>query len=195
VKGAWLVIALVGLLAGCVDAGDPPWWLDHDRIVAVRLEPPAIQPGESAMVDALIAHRGAPTTDDQPVAATVVSPRALFTAVHYNLDHWQIDCPPVAEQTSLVVEMRFPAGEVATKTVVLGDTHANPAAPALAVPDPVPLHQDIALGDAEWFTSCGTLDASRTTLRVDEPCDGELVGVVRDLGGGVAWQVVPLHAQ
>ena len=124
-----------------------------------------------------------------------MSPRALFTAVHYNIDHWQIDCPPVTAPTPLVVEMRFSSGEVATKTVVLGDTHANPAAPMFAVPDPVPLHEDIALGDAEWFTSCGALDTPRTTLRVDEPCDGKLVGVVRDLGGGVAWQVMPLHAQ
>lgn len=189
-KRAWLLV-----LAGCVDAADPVWSLDHDRIVAVRAQAPAIQPGESAMLDALIAHRGAPTTDDQPVAMAAVSPRALYTAVHYNIDHWQIDCPPVTEQTPLVVEMRFPSGAVATKTIVLGGTHANPAAPAVVVPDPVPLHQDIVLGDAEWFTSCGTLDTARTTLRIDEPCTGELVGVVRDLGGGVAWQVVPLHAQ
>ena len=78
--------------------------------------------------------------------------------------------------------------------MLLGDTHANPAPPMFAVPDPVPLHR-LALPAAEWFTSCGTLDEPRTTLRIDEPCDGELVGVVRDRGGGVAWQVSPLHAR
>lgn len=190
-KRACVLVAL----AGCIEAGDPVWSLDHERIVAVRAQPPQIRPGETARLDALIAHRGATTTDDAPVAVVVVSPRALFTAAHYNVDHWQIDCPPVTSVTRLVVEMRFPAGEVATKTVVLGDTHENPTAPAFAVPDPAPLHEDIALGDAEWFTSCGALDATRTTLRVDERCDGELVAVVHDLGGGVAWQVVPLHAR
>ena len=203
---AWLlvIVALAGcvVLGGCVDAGDPSWSLGHEHVVAVRAEPPALRPGESARLDGLIAHPAAPTSDDQPAVVVVVSPRELFTAVHYNIDHWQIDCPPVAEPTPLVVEMRFPAGDVATKTVMLGDMHENPAPPMVAIPDPVPLHADIALPAAEWFTSCGTLDAARpasdgqhTTLRVDEPCEGELVGVVRDLAGGVAWQVSPLHAR
>jgi hypothetical protein len=30
---------------------------------------------------------------------------------------------------------------------------------------------------------------------VEEPCDGELVVVVRDALGGVAWQVLPLHVE
>ena len=180
-------------LAACVDAGESSSSLNHEHVVAVRAQPAAIEPGGVATLDGLLAHADAPTTDEQPIVMTAKSPIALFTAVHFEFDHWQIECPAVAEPTPLVVEMRFASGEVATKIVVLGDTHANPAAPAIGVPDPVPLHEDVALGDAEWFTSCGTLRG--TTLRVDEPCEGELVGVVRDLGGGVAWTVVPLHAR
>ena len=183
-------IALV-LLAGCVDASDPPWLLDHDRIVAVAAEPPRIVPGESARITALVAHRGAAVSEEQPVVMTVIAPRELYLAVHYNLDHWQIDCPVVAEPTELEVELRVADGEVATKQIWLGETGANPIVTA-SVPDPFPRGMDVDLGDGEWFTSCGTLRGS--VLRVDAPCDGQLVVVVRAGDGGVAWQVVPLHA-
>lgn len=187
----WLVLVL---LAGCVDAGAPPWQLDHDRVLAVAFDPPRILPGQSARVTALVAHRGAPVApvdEEQPVAMTVVSPRELYTAVHYNLDHWQVDCPMVAAPTELEVELRLPPGEVATKTIWLGETGANPTVMA-SVPDPFPRGEDVELGAGEWFTSCGTLRGS--TLRVDAPCDGQVVVVVRADDGGVAWQVLPLHA-
>ena len=183
---------LACLLAGCVDASDPPWQLDHDRVLAVAADPPRVLPGQSARVSALVAHAGAPVDEEQPVAMTVVSPRELYTAVHYNLDHWQIDAPAVTEPTALVVEMRLPPGEVATKTVWLGLSGANPTV-AATVPDPFPRGRDVELGDGEWFTSCGTLRG--TTLRVDQTCDGQLVVVVRDGDGGVGWQVLALRVQ
>lgn len=178
------------LVAGCVDASAPPWLLDHDRVVAVTAEPPGIVPGQSARITALVAHAGAPVDEEQPVAMTVVSPRELYTAVHFNIDHWQIDCPAVPAPTALEVELRLPAGEVATKQVWLGETRANPPASA-SVPDPFPRGSDVDLGAGEWFTSCGTLRGS--VLRVDAPCDGQLVVVVRDGHAGVAWQVLALH--
>ena len=186
-------LALV-LLAGCVDASDPPWQLDHDRVVAVAADPPRIAPGQSARITALVAHAGAPVDEEQPVAMTVVSPRDLYTAVHYNIDHWQIDCPPLTAPTALEVEMRLPAGEIATKTIWLGGTGANPQVSA-SVPDPFPRGRDVDLGAGEWFTSCGTLRGPHlSVLRVDEPCEGQVVVVVRDGAGGVAWQVLALHA-
>ena len=184
-------LVLVVALWGCVDASDPPWQLDHDRVVAVAADPPRILPGDSARITALVAHAGAPVDEEQPVAMTVVSPRELYTAVHYNLDHWQIDCPAVAEPTELEVELRLPPGEVATKKIWLGETGANPPISA-SVPNPFPRAMDVDLGSGEWFTSCGTLRGS--VLRVDAPCEGEVVVVVRADDGGVAWQVVPLHA-
>ncbi len=183
-------LALV-VFAGCVDAGDPPWQLDHDRIVAVASDPAGLVPGESARITALVAHRGGPLDEEQPVAMTVVSPRELSTAVHYNIDHWQIDCPVVAAPTALEVELRVPAGEVATKRIWLGMALANPAVSA-TVPDPFPRGSDVDLGPGEWFSSCGTLRGSQ--LRVDAPCDGQVVVVVRDDAGGLAWQVFALHA-
>jgi hypothetical protein len=185
------------LLTGCVEASDPPWQLDHDRIVAVAADPPGILPGETARVTALVAHRGAAPSsvdEEQPVAMTVVSPRELYTAVHYNLDHWQIDCPDVAGPTELEVELRVASGEVATKQLWLGEAGANPTVTA-SVADPFPRGVDVDLGEGEWFTSCGTLRGPHlSVLRVDEACDGQVVVVVRRDDGGVAWQVFPLHA-
>jgi hypothetical protein len=188
VRCALLLIAL----AACVDDSDPPWQLHHDRVLAIAAEPPGILPGQSATITGLLAHADAPVSEEQPVAVTALSPRALFAAVHYNVDHWQIDCPTVATPTPLVVEMRFAAGEVATKTVWLGTARSNPAPPIYQVPDPVPLHVDIDLrADDTWFTSCGTLDG--TTWREDDPCAGELVGVHRDADTGVSWRVWPVQ--
>jgi hypothetical protein len=49
-----------------------------------------------------------------------------------------------------------------------------------------------------WLTSCGTLrddTMPRAIHVVDEACDGELVVVVRDGDGGVAWVVQQIHAE
>jgi hypothetical protein len=180
--------ALALVVAGCVDAGTPPWQLAHDRVLAIAAEPPGIMPGQSATLDALLAHADGPVTEDQPVVVTAVSPRALFAAVHYNVDHWQIDCPAVAAPTPLVIEMRFAPGEVATKTIWLGTPRVNPEPPIGQPPDPVPLFVDIDLSaDDAWFTSCGTIDG--TTWREEDPCAGQLVGVHRDADNGVSWRV------
>jgi len=51
VKAAWLVVVVA-----CGGDVDPPWQLDHDRIVAVRATPPHIAAGETATLDVLRAH-------------------------------------------------------------------------------------------------------------------------------------------
>lgn len=182
----------VMVLAGCVDASDPAWQLDHDRIVAVHTEPAGVAAGEVAQISGLIAHRGGPTTEERPIIVTALSPRELFTAVHYNLDHFEIEGPMLDAPTPLTIEMRFASGEVATKIIWLDEHRENPGATA-TVPDPFPLHDDIDLGPGEWFTSCGTLNG--TVLRVDAPCDGEIVRVVRDADDGVSWAVRNLQSR
>jgi hypothetical protein len=179
------------LLAGCVDAADPPWQLDHDRIVAVRTEPAGVAAGEVAAISGLLAHRRGPTSEEAPIIVTALTPHELFTAVHYNLDHFEIDGPALATPTPLTIEMRFAGGEVATKIIWLGQHRENPAATA-TVPDPFPLHEDVDLGPGEWFTSCGTLRG--TVLRVDAACTGEVVRVVRDADNGVSWAVRNLQS-
>ncbi len=213
-------VLLVLACAGCVDAGDPPWQLDHDRIVAVRSEPPAILPGEVARIDALLAHAGGPTTTEVPSSATAAgAPADLFTAVHFNIDHWEIDGPDDAKLAQaraelglaadapvpLEVSLQFPGPLYATKIVVLGASYANPTASVeidgAAAPTSIALaaHREVSLRvDAQiarWFTSCGELrdhDEPTATLVTAGACTGELVIIVRDNRGGTFWQAFPL---
>jgi hypothetical protein len=212
-----------GLLLVVAACSEParlePWQLDHDRVVAVRSTPPGIAPGEIALFDTLIAHAGGPTTIEPVVNATAPSaPGGLYTAVHFYIDHWQVD-GPTQEQLDgartelglaagapvpLDVSLELPGPLYAEKTVWLGDSRANPPAPALTY-GPTLAHGEHELvvaapanGSVRWLTSCGTLrDPSEPQAihAVDEPCVGELVVVVRDDAGGVAWQVLPIRIE
>lgn len=212
-------LPLLALAACSVDTADPPWRLDHDRIVAVRVTPPHLVPGAIGNIDALVAHADGPTTVEPPRAASAVdAPGGLFTAVHFYIDHWQIDGPDQAALDPARAELGLPADapvpiEVtvsvagplyATKRVWLGDTSENPPTPAFTYgPDlqrgEQPLVYDVPpLWSLRWLTSCGSLRDDATTHAthvIEGACDGELVLVVRDPVGGVAWQVLPVHAE
>ena len=180
--------ALLVLLASCVDASEPSWQLRHERVLAVQTTPAGIAEGETALIDGLLSHEDGSLTEEQPVAVAVLSPHELFTAVHYNVDHWQIDGVHVDTATPLEIEMRFARGEVATKQVVLGahvDNRVPPSAPA-----PPALHGNVALPDGSWYTDCGTIDDA--TWRIDSACEGTLVGVVRS-APSVAWTIASVH--
>jgi hypothetical protein len=215
-KRALLVLAV----AACdVETTDPPWSLDHDRVVAVRAEPPHIAPGEIALLDALVAHAGAPTTTERPVSATAPNaPAGLFTAVHFYIDHWRVDGPPESALAAaraelglspnaavpLTVAIEVPGSLYATKIVWLGDRHVNPAPPSITLPTTIeagrayPLDIDLAPGwSVRWLTSCGSLTGDTTphaSLAVAAPCEGEVVVVVRDPAGGTTWHVVTFRA-
>jgi hypothetical protein len=149
-------LVVLALLGGCIGDIDPSWQLDHDRIVAVRATPPHISVGEVADLDALIAHKGAPTDVGFPIGVTAVPsnpPADLFTAVHFDLTKWEIDGRLVTEAqlaeartalqlapgapVPLVVTMQFPdAGQqkmIANKTIYLGDSRANPTMPPVTI--------------------------------------------------------------
>jgi hypothetical protein len=209
------------VLAACTEPTTlEPWQLDHDRVVAVRSEPPHIAPGEVALIDALLAHEGGPTTVEVTRHATAAdAPGDLFSAVHFNIDRWQIDGPDEAHLAAARAELGLPDGApvpldvtvefsgplYALKTVWLGDSRANPPAPAFSYGPELAVGSEHALVFApppgrsvRWLTSCGTLvDATEplATHIVDEACEGELVLVLRDADGGVAWQVLPIRAQ
>jgi hypothetical protein len=211
---------LLLLVPACTaPAGLEPWQLDHDRVVAVRATPPGIAPGEIALFDSLIAHADGPTSIESVVnAAAPSAPGGLFTAVHFYIDHWQVDGPPPAQldvaraelglaadaPVPLDVSLELPGSLYAAKTVWLGESRANPPAPALTYGPMLARGEhplSIALpagGSVRWLTSCGTLrdhTEPRATHVVDEPCDGELVVVVRDGAGGVAWRVLPIRIE
>jgi hypothetical protein len=99
------------------------------------------------------------------------------------------------------------------KTVWLGEPSQNPIVPPVTI-DGVPAGAEIVLPigrdvylsvDApnlrvNWLTSVGTLfqdDVATSFVRVlpDDSREGELVVVVRDSEGGVAWQVWSVRAE
>jgi len=99
------------------------------------------------------------------------------------------------------------------KTVWLGEPSLNPVVPPITVEGAaagdeivVPIGRDIYLSvDApglrvNWLTSVGSLfqdDVATAFVRVlpEDRQSGELVVVVRDAEGGVAWQVWPMRAE
>jgi hypothetical protein len=196
VRCAIVVIAC----AGCAGQLDPSWELDHDRIVAVRATPPHVSAGEVAVLDALVAHAGAPTDVEQPIA--VAAPTELAPG-------------GAGSPVQLEIEAQFPPSNghqlVAVKTVWFGDHQENPTLGAVTVggvvPDAtigVPVDVDVALtidlpagSSVCWLTSLGTLqfdDEPTAILHVahGDAGSGELAVVVRDATGGVAWQVWPM---
>lgn len=142
-----LVIA-AALLVGCNADVDPPWQLDHDRIIAVRATPPRILPGERADLDLLIGRAGNSPVELAPHAATVISPTSLAGALAAEGDRWVVTAPTDAQLAAARAELElapdapvplvvgvavtqsaFPSGAgpfSAIKTVWLGASAQNP---------------------------------------------------------------------
>ncbi len=151
---AVLVIAM--LATGCIDAIDPKWTLDHDHIVAMRLSRPGLAPGESALIDALVAHEGAPVTIEEPLeAAGVTTAPSLEGAIYTDGGRWYAYGPSEAtlalarEELGLAADAPVPldvyaafarpSGEpmIAKKRVWLGVALHNPAPPVAAMNDAI----------------------------------------------------------
>ena len=100
------------------------------------------------------------------------------------------------------------------KTVWLGEPSYNPAIPPITIDGApageeivIPIGRDVYLSMAvpdglrvNWLTSVGSLfqdDVATSFVRVlpEDRKSGELVVVVRDREGGVAWQVWPMRAE
>jgi hypothetical protein len=178
--------ALLVLVAACASDVDPPWQLDHDRIIAVRATPPHIPAGATAKLDVLVGHKGAPTDVQPPDATQVVSPMSLASALSGDT----ITAPSEDMLAGARTELNLPAGapvpltigvgvasleRAATKIVWLGDSADNPTldglmiddapAPAagtmLTVPGLTDIHLFVNADDAvdivNWLTSCGSM--------------------------------------
>lgn len=154
---AWLAAWLAAIAAaGCTGDIDPPWQLSHDRIVAVRADPPGIAAGETSRIDALIAHKGQMTSVAAPARAMVTSPSSLAGVLSMNGDTWTVTAPgedrlaaarsqlqlPPGAPVPLQISVTYagPAGAMpdeqtltATKTLTLGRHAANPALDGLKI--------------------------------------------------------------
>jgi hypothetical protein len=136
-----LLAAALLLVLGCTDDTDPPWQLDHDRIIAVRATPPHIAANERAVLDALVGSKGAPVAELAPDTVTVDSPARLAAAVSRDGDRWIVTAPGAEQLDAARGELGLAAGapvplhirvghgagpRVAVKTVWLGGDAANP---------------------------------------------------------------------
>jgi hypothetical protein len=159
---------LLVFLVGCAGDLDPQWQLDHDRIVALRAEPPGIAAGEQSVLSGLISLQDVGTMEASPEAAIVASPQSMAGVVSFDSGHWVITAPTedriAAARNELGLAPDAPVPLIigvsyaqqtllATKTVTLGTTLQNPqlgdvliaGAPAPDAEVVVPATGDVAL--------------------------------------------------
>ena len=148
-----LLLALVACNADI----DEPWKLDHDRIIAVRTDPPSILAGETSKLDLLAGFADNPVTARSPDFVQVLSPTSLADIVAPDAGGWTITAPsddriaaartelniggglPVPLTLGVAAAWRNPVmspndkGFGATKTVWLGVSATNPALDGLTI--------------------------------------------------------------
>jgi hypothetical protein len=141
---AWAAVSIALSIAasGCTGDLDPPWQLDHDRIIAVRATPPGISAGDKSTIDALLGAKGGPTRVAAPEAAAVVSPTSLSDVLAFDGTSWVVTAPSeerlAQARTELALAGEAPvplrvgvsyAGQalVATKVIFLGQPASNPS--------------------------------------------------------------------
>jgi hypothetical protein len=148
IRPAALVAALAAALAGCAGDIDPPWQLSHDRIVAVRADPPGLAPGATSRIDALLAHKDTMTSVASPELAAVTSPASLSDVLSMQGGSWVVTAPAEDRMAAARSELKLAAGAPvplqigvsyagqtlrATKTITLGQAAANPALDGLMI--------------------------------------------------------------
>jgi hypothetical protein len=163
-------LVLFVALAACNADVDEPWQLDHDRIIAVRAEPPGIVAGQQAKIDLLAGFVGGPPTERRPDVAQVVSPQSLADLVHIDsTGNWTFDAPsderlaaaraelklsatdPVELRVGIAAQWPTPVvspmgnGFGATKTVLLGIERSNPALVGLTINGVEPTTDEIVV--------------------------------------------------
>jgi len=181
-------LALVAaVLAGCTQDVDPAWQLDHERVIAVRATPARIAAGESAQLDVLFGHKGAPPAVVEPDTVEVISPTSLASALSHGA-HWTITTPSddqlAAARRELALDpgapvplrlrVRFATSPLTgLKVVWLGQHADNPVIDPVTIDDmnalaesqlSIPAGVDVPLVvdfddsyNINWLTSCGTM--------------------------------------
>lgn len=153
----FLLIAIAASTAACAADLDEPWQLEHDRIIAVRAEPPAVLPGEQAQIDLLVGFAEGPVAERAPDVAQVVSPMSLASSLGPDAGAWVVTAPSEDKLAAARTELGLPAGAPvplqvgvaaawpnpvksydsmhfgAVKTVWLGETRANPTMTGLTI--------------------------------------------------------------
>jgi hypothetical protein len=179
-------LALLVVLVGCTNDVDPPWQIDHERVIAVRATPPSIVGGETSKIDALLGRSGDIPIEAEPEMVTVLEPMALAGAVSQQGGSWIVTAPAdlsaaraelmlgPTDPVPLRLRMTFPDFEfVGIKAVNLGEHRENvslgviriggedkTAALTLRVPKVTDVRLDVEFDDTHtvnWLTSCGNM--------------------------------------
>jgi hypothetical protein len=156
----WL--ALIALLVGCNADLDEPWDLNHDRIIAVRANPPRILPGETSTIDLLLGFSEMPVVERGPDLAMVVSPMSLADTLRPDNGGWVVTAPSEERLAAARVELELEPGApvplmvgvavmwpyevaavdgrtfAATKTVWLGESATNPELTGMMINNTAP---------------------------------------------------------
>src|SRR5690606_23779369 len=111
VNRALLAVVLAGAaLAGCGTDLDEPWQLEHDRIIAVRAEPPRILPGEQARIDLFLGFETEQVTSRSPDVASVVAPMSLADTMAVDAGNWIVTAPSEERLAAARVELGLEPG-------------------------------------------------------------------------------------
>jgi hypothetical protein len=180
-------LPIIIVLAACEDVPQP-YDLDHARVMAVRVDPPAIAPGERATVEVLVTDSAA-----VPYVATDVSMREVVAGPEPGVV--LLDIHVGTADGPLVVQ----------KALTIGERRENPAAPVITTPlaftDGEKVTLEVAAPDPllvyRWFSSVGDLTGFTTAAARLDPKAGEgfIVVVARDAAGGTAWTIAPATAR
>lgn len=154
---AAILVLFATVASACASDVDEQWYLDHDRIIAVRASKPRLLPGEEAQLDALVGRKGSPPAEEVPPGATVISPESLQSALRFEGGQWIVTAPDEAalaaartqlglaadKPVPLVVGTAWPAAAfpldekgdpfTALKTIYLGESAENPVLDAMMV--------------------------------------------------------------
>jgi len=123
-----VAIAALVVLVGCNADLDEPWQLDHDRIIAVRAEPPSILPGEQATIELLLGFEGGPVQARPPDFAGVVSPMSLTSTVKPDAGQWIVTAPTAEQLVAARAELELPADAPVPLRIGVGVMWPRPVA-------------------------------------------------------------------
>ncbi|MBA3456117.1 MAG: hypothetical protein H0T42_23665 [Deltaproteobacteria bacterium] len=178
----YLVLAV--LLAGCDASIDPPWQLDHDRIIAVRATPPRIVAGAQSEIDTLVGRKGARPTPEVPPGAQVVSPQSLATALRFEANRWIVTAPDEARLAAVRTELGLAPG--APVPLVVGVGFPETAFSSGLHDEPVAAIKTVWLGEAAENPTLVT-DPAETPELVVAPLTNVPLFVEVGEGDDVNW--------
>ena len=209
----WLLLFAI---AACNNNFDERWQLNNDRIIAIRMTPSTLAPGETGVIDAYVTST---TTGPTVISPTLVQSTTLQitadqvtapdadTLAMYRAQAGLTADDDVGLEISTVFTING-APYAATKTVYCGVHGDNPTLGAVTLdgvaptdPITVPFDVDVQLAIDEdpltlvnWFTSVGKLDdddnehMAKLHVKAGDPMTGQFAVVIRDVVGGVAFQ-------